>query len=306
LAGAVTRTGVIFNPRSRHNRQADRRRDATPGVLASAPYTREALDDTLAHFAAKDIDLLVIDGGDGTVREVLSHAPAHFGGGLPQIAVLPSGKTNALARDLGAPSDWGLEQALAAREAGRFTYRSPIEVSRPGAAQPFARGFLFGAGAFVRAVDLAQRAHRLGAFDGFGVAVTFGAAAVRTVLGGPRNIWRRGVPMRIGPLSQTAEPVFVLLASTLKRLPLGVRPFGPPTPELTLLAVKAPPKKLLRALPPLLRGEAPGWLEAAGYRRRTFERFELQLEDRFILDGESFPGGELVVVQGRALEFVKP
>jgi hypothetical protein len=304
----VIRTGVIFNPRSQRNRQAPSRHDESiPGVLGSAPYTRAALDDTLAAFAGERLELLVIDGGDGTVREVLTRAPTHFRDGLPPIAVLPSGKTNALAVDLGAPRNWSLEQAIDACEAGRFTRRAPLEVTRVGASEPFVRGFLFGAGAYVRGVDLAQRAHYFGAFGSLAVAVTFAGAAVRTFFGGPHNVWRRGATMRIGPPGHTQpEQVFVLLASSLKRLPLGLKPFGPPSAEPRMLLVEAPPRELWRALPPLLEGAEPSWLEGAGYRRRSIDSFGLELDDRFILDGESFPGGEFVVAKGPELEFVKP
>jgi hypothetical protein len=304
----VTRTGVILNPRSRHNLNGEPRPAApASATLFAAPSSPPALDETLDSFAAAGLDLLVIDGGDGTVREVLTRAPARFGARLPPIAVLPSGKTNALALDLGAPPGWSLDSAIAAWRAGRVTRRSPLEVARAGAAEPFARGFLFGAGAYVQATDLAQKAHRMGAFDGAAVAVALAAAATSTLLGGPRNPWRRGLPMRLGPPGETeARPVYLLFASCLKRLPLGVKPFGEPSAELRRLVVEAPPKRLLVALPALVTGAQPAWLEAAGYRRSTLQSFSLFLESRFILDGESFPGGELIVSRGPELEFVKP
>ena len=301
------RTGVIHNPRSRWNRRGGPR-PTRDGVLEAAPATREALDEALARFAAEGLDLLVIDGGDGTVREVLTRAPSHFRQGLPRLAVLPSGKTNALALDLGAPMGWTLEAAMEAAGRGRVTHRAPLEVTRLGAEAPLVRGFIFGAGVYVRATELAQRTHRLGAFNSLAVALTLAAAAVQTLAAGPGSHWRAGVPMRLqcGDAPAEPKPVFLLLASSLERLPLDVKPFGPPGPGLKTLTVEAPPRRLLRALPPLLAGDEPAWLEAAGYRRGVAGAFDVQLDSRFVLDGESFAGGQLRVAEGAPLAFGAP
>ena len=51
--------------------------------------------------------MLVINGGDGTVQRALTelYNGGHFGNQPPPVAVLPSGKTNLIALDLGAPGD---------------------------------------------------------------------------------------------------------------------------------------------------------------------------------------------------------
>src|SRR3546814_14166017 len=85
---------------------------------------------------------------------------------MPRRAILPSGKTNALALDLGVPLDWAVADVVEAAVRGQFVRRAPIEIYRDGADQPDVRGFLFGAGAFVRATKVAQRTHRFGAFNG--------------------------------------------------------------------------------------------------------------------------------------------
>jgi diacylglycerol kinase (ATP) len=301
----VIRAGVIRNPRSRLNRE-DGAAERTPaGVLSAAPATRAALDAALAEFAAARLDLLVIDGGDGTVREVLTRAPEHFPHGLPRLAVLPRGKTNALALDLGLTPDWTLEAAIAAAEQARSAERHPLELMRHGHARPLARGFLFGAGVFVRATEIAQRTHRLGAFNDLAVGLTLAAAAAETLAGGPRSPWRKGVPMRLDSHSPERQ-IFLLLASTLERLPLDLKPFGAPAPGLKTLVVEAPPRRLFRALPLMLSGRAAPWLEPAGYRRSTRPVLDLHVGERIVLDGETYPGGALRLVEGAPLAFVVP
>jgi len=305
----VIRAGLIHNPRSRLNRAAGAPRAVPEGLLLESPRDRKALDGALAHFAQEGLELLIIDGGDGTVREVLTRAPAHFRSGLPTLAVLPSGKTNALAFDLGAPRHWPLQAALASAEAGRVAHRRPIEVIRAGAEAPLVRGFIFGAGAFVRGVDLAQRAHKLGAFEGLAVGLTLGAAGVQTLFGGPRSGWRSGERMRLrlDDAPSVEGDVFLLFASTLQRLPLGIQPFGPRNAEtIGTLSIEAPPKRLSLALRPLLTGRDAPWLERAGYQRRNVERMDVDLERGFVLDGETYAGGELTVQAAPPLAFVIP
>ena len=52
-------------------------------------------------------DVLVINGGDGTVQAALTelYHGGHFGATPPPVAVLPNGKTNLIAHDLGADGD---------------------------------------------------------------------------------------------------------------------------------------------------------------------------------------------------------
>jgi hypothetical protein len=73
------RVGVVRNPKSHANiGRADD--GATPdAVLLVEPSTPEALEQDLQAFAQCGVNLLVIDGGDGTIRDVLSRAAPIFG-----------------------------------------------------------------------------------------------------------------------------------------------------------------------------------------------------------------------------------
>jgi hypothetical protein len=276
-------------------------------VVAAAP---QALTDALGGFAAAGVELVVIDGGDGTIREVVSRLPEAFPGRLPRLAILPTGKTNALALDLGIQHGWPLAAALAsAEQAGKpLKSRRPMEVVRAGAAAPELRGFVFGTGAFVRATALARRPHGIGLIDGVAVAITLGGAAAATLFGGPQGGWRAGEAMRLGiaggPMRDGAR--FLVLASSLKRMPLGLKPFGEPRDGLKLLTVAAPPERLHAALPVLLSGGDADWLAGSGYDRADVDEFRLSWPGEFVLDGETYAGGDLIVRAGPALEFVVP
>lgn len=301
----MIRAGVIWNPKSHRNRGGDPA--PPPGVVVEmAPSDPAQLFEALERIAALGVDLVVVDGGDGTIREVVSHLPEAFGATLPRLAVIPSGKTNALALDVGCPLGTTLEQLLAAADAGRPTKRRAcLEIVRPGSDAPERRGFLFGLGAFVHATELAQAHHGLGILDGAAVATTLVNAAWRTLMGEETDPWRRGEPVRLS-LDPDVPYWFLALASTLKRFPLSLKPFGEPRDGLKVLAVEAPPKNLFRAVPAILVGRDPEWLASHGYRRADLDAFDVSLESHFVLDGEVYEGGALTVRQGPEFEFVVP
>lgn len=308
--------GLIRNPRSRHNLSTDTRIARRDDVLAAAPRTRAELRDVLASFAARGIDLLVIDGGDGTIRDVLTCAGDFWGNDWPRIAILPSGKTNALAIDLGVPAGWTFDDALAAASGGRIVHRSPLEIAPRGSAGLAVRGFLFGGGNFVDATALAQHTHRAGVFNALTVVLATIGAIGSTLFGTANSKWRRGSRIALrytdgvvamnGAGTHTDANRYVMLASTLERFPAGLKPFGHTRPGMKTLVVDAPTRALAVVAPALLSGSEARWIEQRGYHRIDADAVEIDLEAGFILDGETFPGGAYTLRRAVPLRFVAP
>lgn len=301
----MTRVGLIWNQHSHRNRGAGRSPAPLPeDVIDIVPEQPSHLMQGLRRFADEGIELVVIDGGDGTIREVLTRLPEAFDGRLPKLAVLPNGKTNALALDIETPLGATLEDILASAEAGKPAKRRQcLEVVRDGCVER--RGFLFGMGAFVRATKLAQKYHGRGWFDNAAIGVTMAGAFARTVLGGAGDRWRRGETADLS-LAPGEQAWFLVMASTLKRFPMGFQPYGEPREGLKVLAVNAPPRRLLSAAPLIMRGGDAPWLAGAGYHREDPEDFGILWNGDFVLDGEPYRGGALTVRQGPSLEFVIP
>src|SRR6478752_3468921 len=99
--------------------------------------------------------VLAINGGDGTVQAALTelYNGGHFGDQPPPVAVLPSGKTNLIALDLGARGDpietlERLIELARADDLGRYTVaRELIALRRAGEEErPVIGMFLGGAG----------------------------------------------------------------------------------------------------------------------------------------------------------------
>jgi hypothetical protein len=315
-AGQAPTVGVIYNPRSHRNLGADFDCGVCPHVHIAQPNERGQLPLALADFAAKDIDLLVINGGDGTVRDVLTCGQAIFGDDWPAIAVLPKGKTNALTVDLGVPDDWTLQDAIDALDHGTRVYRRPMTVARMDDPGSRVAGFILGAGAFTKATQAGQSAHKLGAFDSMVVAVTALWALLQSLFATRSNPWRQGARMRIGlgaadaPMAHSGhgdpEMRQLLFASTLERLPAGIKPFGALRSGLKLAAIDQISRRSTALIPLVLTGTVRNGLRERGIHQLAATHFSLAIEDQFILDGEAFPAGHYLIEQGPELAFVAP
>jgi hypothetical protein len=301
------RVGIISNPRSRRNQAADLPRKVGPGISGAAPTNAAELRETLRHFADQRIELLVIDGGDGTVRDVLTAATDIFAE-LPALALTPSGKTNALALDLGIPVGWSIDDAIATWGTGRTVTRPPIEITHADGQRRL--GFIFGAGGFVRATELAQTTHRMGAIDGLAVGLSLVGAIAQTCFGGAANPWRAGERIRIVNEATGAaieRDFYLLFGSTLQRLPLGVKVLGQPSPGLNMLAADAHPRLLPLSAAAIVAGREGGALARRGYHHgHDIPPTRLTLQRGFILDGELFPGDTITIRAGQPLRFVVP
>lgn len=313
--------GVIYNPRSHRNLGADFDCGLSPHVHIAQPGARAQLPAALAELAARGIDLLVINGGDGTVRDVLTCGRPIFGDDWPAIAVLPKGKTNALTVDLGLPDHWTLHDAIHALDHGQRVRRRPIEVTPLHASEAEAglarvSGFILGAGAFTTATRAGQSAHRLGAFNSLAVGVTALWALTQSLFAGRGNAWRRGARMRIGlgagdvPMAHSGhgDPDMrqILFASTLERLPAGIRPFGFLKSGLKLVALDQISRRTTALIPLVVAGKVQSRLRERGIHQLAASQFTLSIDDQFILDGEAFPAGDYLVGQGPELSFVSP
>lgn len=315
--GEAPRVGVIYNPCSHRNKGADFDCKLTPLVHIAQPGDRSQLPVALAEFAHSGLDLLVINGGDGTVRDVLTCGMQVFGDNWPAIAVLPKGKTNALTVDLGLPLEWSLQDAIDAYADGTRVYRRPLDIVPVGEG-PQARvlGFIMGAGAYTTATEAGQRAHRLGAFNSLAVGITVAWGVLQCLFAGRSNAWRRGAKMAIGlgaqnaPMSHSGlgDPAWrqIICATTLEAMPAGIWPFGPLRQGLKIAATDQISRRSLPVLVGMMRGKSYPNMRRKGFHQIGTTQFTLAIDEAFVLDGEAFPGGHYRVGQGPDLEFVAP
>ena len=314
LTSRRARVGVIYNPRSHRNKGQDLALGDRHHVMVATPEKREQIVAALEDFASSEIDYLIINGGDGTVRDVLTLGQSVFGDDWPVLAVLPKGKTNALNVDLGAPSGWSLVDAIDAFTDGSRLVRRPLAITKVGEEGMPLLGFIFGGGAFTLGIQAGQDAHQLGFFDSLAVAATGAWGVLQALFGRDSNAWRRGVRMEITllpegkPLVRTQygkpERRSIMLASSLERMPAGIKLFGKEARGIKLSVLDHPRRRILAAVPAILAGWQPRWLAAAGFHQLGTEAFEIDIDGQFILDGEAFPAGHYRVALGPELTFV--
>lgn len=308
--------GVIYNPRSHRNRGRDLDCVASGSVLVEQPATRDDITAALQMFARENIDYLIINGGDGTVRDVLTCGYAVFGDSWPEVAVLPKGKTNALNVDLGAPADWNLADAIGSLADGRRIKRYTMKVDAAGGSTQPRLGFILGAGGFTLGVRAGQEAHRLGAFNSLAVGATTAWGVLQGLLGGDDNVWRRGVAIKLELGADHASFArstygdagrrFVMMSSTLEKFPAGIKLFGPERAGLKIAVVDHPRRRMMALLPFILAGWNPSWLAEAGVHFVSTDQYILEIGDELILDGEAYPKGRYTVSKGPELSFVVP
>lgn len=315
--------GVIYNPRSHRNRGKDLDVASRPNVHVAQPQKHEDIAVALKDLAARKIDFLIINGGDGTVRDVLTCGQVVFGDSWPDLAVLPKGKTNALNVDLGAPAGWNLADAIDAYPTARRIKRRPVSISPadgeaeaiPGCGTSML-GFILGGGAFTLGVQAGQDAHKMGAFNSLAVGVTSAWGVLSGVLGRDDNPWRRGTVMQflLGkdriplPHSGIGDPErrSVFLASTLERFPAGMKLFRTGDRGLKLMVLDRPRRRILSLMPVIMAGLVPQWVRRGGFHQVAADNFELTIEEEYILDGEAYPPGTYHVTSGPELSFVVP
>lgn len=308
------RVGVIHNPRSHSNRNGrcglERLAALHPQLAFDAPASLADLERTLRRFASEKIDLLVISGGDGTLRDVLTALPAAYPDGPPDLAILAAGNTNLAARALGisGTGPQGLQRLLTAVRHDRLR-RSDcrlLEVSWIGQPERMpVRGFFFGAAAFAEGKRIADiEIHRRHLHKGLAVAVTAATMVVRILFGDSDGL-KRGTPMRISLDDAPPRDAdrFLLMATTLDRLMLGLWPFwGHGNGGIHWLDIEARPKRLVATLLATAIRRPGRWMARKGYRSDHVFRVRILLRQSFVLDGEFFdpgPDGILLSTPGQ-------
>ena len=161
------RVGLLNNLRAgRSNAQVGRALDLLrrhPDVVHVETDSARVLPEALVEFSRQEVDLLVVNGGDGTLQYTLTELLTNPDlASVRHVAPLRGGRTNMTAMDLGAHRDpvAGLQALLADLEAGRLAERRvarPVLRVRSNRRESEQYGMFFGLGMLRRAVQLVHR-----------------------------------------------------------------------------------------------------------------------------------------------------
>lgn len=296
---ASLRIGVLYNPLGGTNRRARRSlRDAfgsDPTLVFRDAVDSESAAHALREMAERQVDVVAISGGDGTIsaalNTLLANSPFER---MPLLAVLRGGTANMTAGDVGLVG--GQNRALRAliertRRGGAglsLAARPALRVD-PGDGRAAVHGFFFGAAAISQGIDYCKRrVHSLGLRGEIGPGLTL----LRFVLAVARGERRVVSPV---PLGVTVDGAWlgsfdcaIAYVTTLERMVLGMRPYwGSEAAPLHFSAARASPRHWLRALPGVLRGRPNRWTTLDnGYMSHNAFRLELAIDAAVHIDGE--------------------
>ncbi len=298
---------LLSNPQSTGNRQTlPRVRTycaANPDIFHYEVESVDQIGRALQTIARVNPAVIVINGGDGTVQAALTelYQGAHFKGAVPPVAVLPNGKTNLIALDLGIHGDpvKALERIVHIAKTGvtdHVVVRELIALSDGQAdSRPVLGMFLGGAGLADYILYCRNKIYPLGLPNSISHALT-ALAVVFSVLFGMKGKFMPPVsrPVSISLIrdGQLAGRFAVLIVTTLERLLLGARPADSPRGSMKLMAVDQNGPAVLRMLGAALMGRF-GTQKMQGIHLEQGDTIRIEGDrSSVILDGEIFEANE--------------
>lgn len=320
--GKRPRIALLSNPKSTGNlAQLPRIRDfcdSHPDVFHYEVEQAQQIGEAMRIIARIRPKVLVINGGDGTVQTALTelYNGGHFGEEPPPVAVLPSGRTNLIALDLGARGDpvETLEQLIdlaRADELERYTVpRELIALRRSNSDRPVIGMFLGGAGLADTMLYCRQKIYPLGLPDGVAHAIAAVATAAKQLLGVRASFLppdARPLKLSLSQQNALSGRFSVLAITTLERLLLSTDMGAHRAGMLKLLAIEARPKSLLRAIAAKIAGKL-GRANVEGVHIKEADEITIEGSSDLILDGESFraeTGSPISLRTALPLSFVK-
>jgi diacylglycerol kinase family enzyme len=276
-------TGHIRNEKATQRAQAD---GPAPGDIVRTPSDFAELDAALAEMRDTGVARLIINGGDGTVREVLSRAPEIWAGApLPDYIISPSGNTNLIARKVGGAKGRDLRAIWATGDAAlRRRSLRLLTVRRTG--ERTLRGAILGIGAYEVATRVARE----------DISVRHGAQVALAVL---RLLisdeMRDGLMCRVehnGEAAGHRQRMLFGMTTLPGRLFSRFEPFwGEKNGPIRWLDIDARPARLIRSAPFVAFGAPRSWM-ATNYHSSASNSVTLEMDAPFVMDGEAFGPGD--------------
>jgi diacylglycerol kinase family enzyme len=316
------RIALLSNPKSTGNiAQLSRIRDYCadhPDIFHYEVERAEQIGDALRTIARVRPKMLIINGGDGTVQASLTeiHNGGHFGDQPPPVAVLPNGKTNLIAMDLGAQGDpiRALERLVALAQSDlspHIVERELIALRCDTSPRPVIGMFLGGAGLADTMLYCRQKIYPLGLPNGISHVLTALALLARMFL----RLQSRFLPPKPTPMELSVRRdgrisgrFAVLAVTTLEKMLLASEVKGSGGGRLKVLAVEERPGSLLQAFAATLAGKL-GRSPLRGVHFAETDEISIEGDNtNLILDGEMFRaqiGRPVVLSPAQPLSFVR-
>ncbi|HBP88707.1 MAG TPA: diacylglycerol kinase family protein [Nitrospirales bacterium] len=306
------RIGLLSNPLSGRNKRHFSSFRAVfqshSNVEHAEVVTPDDISKSLAVFASRQVNLVLINGGDGTIQATLNALindrafPK-----LPLVAVLPAGTANLIAGDVGlgpySPETiTKLFEALPTLSSVHQTTRHLLRLQFSDGKEPL-HGMFFGIGAIYSGTQLGRETKQsVGRLGEWGAGLIFAKFLIGLASGSQTGLQPVSAGLSIDGGDAINQKCLMLMVTTLERLFLGMKPFwNPNSGLLRYTGVTVPYRYLWRILPSVLRGKGhPLATKANGYDSQNPREIRLQLTSGFVLDGEVYdpPGHGQAIILG--------
>ena len=304
--------GIVTNPHSKLNKRNPERHKVLGYILGqrgqlAVTNSIAELESVATDFKAKDIEVLAINGGDGTISRTLTAFIRCYGEHpLPKIAILGGGTINVLRTNLGTR---GRPEDVLFRLVEQHSAGATFKIQRtPTICVEDTYGFLFGVGIVANFLDLFYR-HKTNALGSILLIIRLYWAALfnRELFQSIVNSQEyRLSPRNSRPLEGSAAAV---MCSTLARMPLGARFFtllDKNPDKMECISFQLDENKILWQLPVMLMGTA---LQMNLWQQRICSSdIEIKADSgrRYTVDGELFTAKSdtIKVTMGPKIDFV--
>ncbi len=277
----------------------------------------------LDEMAAGKPKILVINGGDGTVQAALTkiYHGKQFGEIPPPVAVLPNGKTNLIALDLGAEGDplEVLEQIIEIAKSdalqNHIVERQLIALSDGNENSKAVLGmFLGGAGLADAILYCRHKIYPLGLPNPISHSIATFAVLISVIFGFKSKLFPdQAKPVRISFIHQNElyGRFNVLIVTTLEKLVLGVKSGSEQSSDdgkMKFMAVDYGPMSLMRMFIASIRGKL-GNKDIKGVHMEQGDHIQIDGDkSSVILDGEIFEAHDnspIVLRSTRPIPFLR-
>ncbi|MHB9879458.1 diacylglycerol/lipid kinase family protein [Pacificimonas sp. ICDLI1SI03] len=313
---------LLSNPVSTGNRaHLPRVRDFTARVPEIFHYEVNdiaEIPNALRTIARTKPKVLVINGGDGTVQATLTeiYHGKPFGDTPPPVAVLPNGKTNLIAADLGSGTDplKALERIIEIAETGVEDYVTPrklIALNDGRLSRPVMGMFLGGAGLASSILYCRHKLYPLGLPNWMAHFLTSVMAFLVLIV---------GLPGKWGPVSREKLSVSVrrdglleghfllLMVTTLEKVLMNVQNGTSADRRLGVMAIDQTRGAVLRASFAAIFGRL-GQSKFRGLHMDSGDEIRISgSQSDVILDGEHFSapkGGSIILTPTEPVNFLR-
>ena len=322
---SMTKVGVITNPGSQKNKKGlgelERLLDGTPDASHVVLQSITDIPEILKDFARREVGLVTVAGGDGTVQAVLTELygqrPYET---APTLAVVPRGMTNMIAADVGLRRRGSLAKMLKKATDGDLeevsVVRRILRLENALNHQPL-YGMFFGGAGINRAIEACRakvHPYKLEAdiAAGFTLAGLLWSWLFHSGDGGKGGgtiFYGDRIAVTLDDQQTEITESLVILATTLDRLLFGSRPFwNGGAGHMRFTSIAYPPERMLRYAWRLLFGGEQRSLPETSYTSRTVNRIALEMDCPFTLDGELFeptPGLPVILTAEDQARFVR-